>query len=485
MDTYFSADRSTGIVKVSGETEVRLGSPDSFAHVEWKWDGTTLRCANDRYGIYPIYFCDQGHRFTLSPSIDLLLRLTGEYELDDDAVALALRLGSNVANETLFPAIKAVPPNSTLTWTDGVLQIDSTPTVNNCILNISRDDAIDEYARLFSEAVGTSAPRSGKIAVPLSGGRDSRHILLELVRRNFVPDRCLTVRRRPGLDDEDISVARLVCDRLELKHEIVEQTLGRFEAECLKNVETGYAIQEHGWFVALGTFTKNRWENIYDGLAGDVLSAGLFLDQEILDNYRNGKFDLLAEQVLGPEGYIPRLLSSSARKRFSRERAVERLKVELAKHADAPNPVGSFYFWNRTRRCVAQSPFRLLRSTPNIITPYLEPTLFDFLVSLPAEYFLDHTFHTETIRRAYPDYADIPYESKKRQSRPDKATEALLHRQLLELSMQPRREEITNRAFFASRQLAAFISPTARESVASYLEIATGLLQLERLGVTS
>lgn len=483
MDSYFSVDRSTGTIKVNGEKEVSFGNRRSFAYAEWKWDGTTLRCKNDRYGIYPLFYCDQGDRLTLSPSIDLLLRLTGECKLDDDAVALALRLGCNIADETLFPQIKAVPPSSKLTWAEGKLHIESVSTIGGRCNDISRDDAIDEYARLFSRAVTKSLPESGKIAIPLSGGRDSRHILFELIKQKIVPDRCLTVRRRPGIDDEDIRIARLLCDRLGLRHEIVEQTIGRYEAEYQKNVETGYAVQEHGWFVTLGSFTKGRWENIYDGLAGDVLSAGLFLDEELLGLYRTGNFDLLAESVLGPEGFIPRLLTSRSRKRFSRERASEKLKNELIKHANAPNPIGSFYFWNRTRRCVALSPFRLLRDTPNIITPYLEPELFDFLRLLPAEHFLDHTFHTETIRRAYPEYADIPFEDKTRAKGTDPSNNRIYHCNLLDLSLTPRSEKITNRSFFASRRLASIISPAARESVASYLEIATGLLQIERLGI--
>jgi hypothetical protein len=39
------------------------------------------------------------------------------------------------------------------------------------------------------------------------------------------------------------------------------------------------------------------------------------------------------------------------------EVALERLIAELKGHAPSPNPVQSFYFWNRTRRAVALLPF--------------------------------------------------------------------------------------------------------------------------------
>ena len=482
MEKYFSVERRSGEDHVRGDLEESLGNPRSFAFANWKWDGSVFTCTNDRYGIYPIYYCDLGDRFWISPSIDLLLRQTGETELDDDAVALALRLGSNIGDETLFRQIKAVPPNSTLRWQGGKLEIQSVPRVEPAALSVSRDEAIDLFNTAFAEAIRVSAPKEGSIVVPLSGGRDSRHILFELYKQGIVPNRCLTIRRRAGSQDEDVRIAQMICKRLGLSHEIVEQTVDRFSSEFKKNVETGYSVQEHGWFVALGDLVKkNWWVNLYDGLAGDVLSAGLFLDRERLDMFQNEAFDQLAESVLGPEGYIPRLLSTSSLERFSRERAAAKLKAELLKHASAPNPVGSFYFWNRTRRCVALSPFRLLRNTPNLITPFLEDKLFDLLSSLPAEHFLDHSFHTEAISRAYPELSDLAYEDKSLKPVPSREELRSFHRGLMWLSFSPRRQAITDSRFFLIRWLASHVSSRARAAGSAYGELATGLLQLERL----
>lgn len=482
MEPYFSVERRSGEDHVRGDLEASLGNPRSFAFSNWKWDGSVFTCTNDRYGIYPIYYCDLGDRFWISSSIDLLLRQTGETELDDDAVAVALRLGSNIGDETLFRRIRAVPPNSTLRWQCGKLEIKSAPRVEYAVLSVSRDEAIDRFNTAFAEAIRVSAPEEGSIVVPLSGGRDSRHILFELYKQGIVPDRCLTVRRRAGSHDEDVRVAQMICKRLGLRHETVEQTIDRFSTECKKNAETGYSVQEHGWFVALRDFVeKNEWSNVYDGLAGDVLSAGLFLAPERLAMFRNGAFVQLAESVLGPEGYIPGLLTSGSLKRFSRERAANRLKIELEKHASAPNPIGSFYFWNRTRRCVALSPFRLLREAPNVIVPFLEPRLFDLLSCLPAEHFLDHAFHTEAINRAYQELSDLPYEEKFWKPVTNIEEFRSFHRKLLGISLSSRRHSIANRSFFVLRWLASHISSRAQASVGSYGELATGLLQLERL----
>jgi hypothetical protein len=82
---------------------------------------------------------------------------------------------------------------------------------------------------------------------------------------------------------------------------------------------------------------------------------------------------------------------------------------EFLKHANAPNPISSFYFWNRTRRQIALSPYALLGPTHDVYSPYLDNDLFDFLASMPARMFLDRTFHTETIHRAFPQLSHIPW----------------------------------------------------------------------------
>jgi hypothetical protein len=60
-------------------------------------------------------------------------------------------------------------------------------------------------------------------------------------------------------------------------------------------------------------------------------------------------------------------------------------------------------------RYIASAPLGARR----VITPYLEPTLFEFLSRIPPEFTWDHDLHTETIARAYPEWADIPYSGKR------------------------------------------------------------------------
>lgn len=107
----------------------------------------------------------------------------------------------------------------------------------------------------------------------------------------------------------------------------------------------------------------------------------------------------------GPE----HMLALEWRTRFSGELAAEAIAAEAERYYNAPNPVANFYFWNRTRREIALSPYAVQSEIPCVYAPYLDPDLYDFLSSLPAEETLDHNLHTDVIARAYPQYADVPY----------------------------------------------------------------------------
>lgn len=77
--------------------------------------------------------------------------------------------------------------------------------------------------------------------------------------------------------------------------------------------------------------------------------------------------------------------------------------------------MGAFFFWNRTRREIALSPYRILRQT-RVYSPYLDHDVFDLLESLPASFFLSHDFYRVAIARAFPRFKEIPYAAKRTRS---------------------------------------------------------------------
>jgi len=395
----------------------RVGAHDGV-FAEWEWDGARLVAQTDRYGFYPIYYWATDSTIVLSSSIARLVELGAPRDLDDASVAVFLSLGFFLGEATAFRSIHALPPGARLEWTPSALRVSATgPTIPK-EQRLSRSSAIDGYIELFREAI-RRRPAEGRDCLTLSGGRDSRHILLELCRVERPPTLALTSERYPPAAPDDVELARRIAGVTNVRHVVVPTPRRRWAAESQKNRMTSWCTDEHAWLLNAAAAAVREATTLYDGIGGDVLSAGLFLDKIRLTLIRHSA-EAFAEQVTPGHG-VRDLLAPHVRQRFRVEKAYEQVAAEAARHAEAPNPVGSFYFWNRTRREIALSPYALFARVPTVYSPYIDHALFDHLASLPAELFLDHTFHDDTIRRAYPRYADIPFQDKHAPARLDRA----------------------------------------------------------------
>ena len=83
---------------VAGHAEARIAHPwprdpsSSDVFAQWRWDGAALTVHNDRWGFQPIFYVASKNRIAVSPSIHVLLRLGAPVDLDDEALAVFLRL---------------------------------------------------------------------------------------------------------------------------------------------------------------------------------------------------------------------------------------------------------------------------------------------------------------------------------------------------------------------------------------------------------
>lgn len=338
----------------------------------------------DRYGLRPEYRIDNQIR----PRFDISSRVS----LDLDAVSVFVRLGYYIGNSTPLTDVRYAGPEPWITPPQ----------------SISRDAAIDRYGELMAAAVRSRAI-GGPIMLPLSGGQDSRHILFELLEAGKRPV-TITMPQWVPRSNEDMPIARRLAKEFGLRHVRLRGDLCRVVAEQRKNRLTDFLTDEHAWMLPMRRYVRGRQGVIFDGLAGDILSAGLLLREPLLRAFEIGNLDVIADMLLGPEEPWRRILSTSFYRNVVRDRAVAFLKPEIARHLDAPNPVSSFFFWNRTRREVALFGYRLLG---NVQTPYLDAAVYDHLTSLPASMFLDRQFHRETINRRFPEHAHIPFDTKR------------------------------------------------------------------------
>lgn len=417
----FLVTKRDGRWEPSGQAHAEFGHRLPSSHSEadgvfarWHWNGTQLVVDNDRYGFYPLFwFRTTDGGVCVSPSLVALLEHGAPTTFDVDALAVFFRLGYFLGEDTPFSAIRVVPPNAVFVWENGGIECRGRLPAVPDMATISRDDAIDRYIELFARAMAKRAPATDNFAVPISGGRDSRHILLELHRTGFAPAACVSAIDNPPDPNVDPEVAVLLCNALGFDLVVVDQRLSLLDAQLRKNRETHFCANAHGWYLALADYLNGRFDAVYDGIAGDVLSQSSFLHAHLDATFRTRDVGAIAGELLARYGAsaaaVQALLKGELRRAADPQVANQRLAQEVRKHIDAHNPIASFIFWNRTRREIALAPCSLLHGVRHVHAPYLDHDLFDFMATLPAAMLMDRSFHDAVIARAYPGFAHIPY----------------------------------------------------------------------------
>jgi asparagine synthase (glutamine-hydrolysing) len=447
----------------------------------WRWDSNALAIENDRYGFYPLFYYAGKSEFMISPSMLKLVRKGAPSDVDWSALAVFLRLGNYVGVDTPFRHIRLVPPNARVQHEGGCFRISGARPRILPDRSLTREAAIDGYIQVFREAIA-EMQADGEAIVPLSGGRDSRHIFLELCRQKVSPLSALSVKYEPCLETEDVVAARELAMAASTPHATVHVPTSTVVLERRKNRLTHMATLEHRWILPALEQTAKRHATVYEGVAGDTLSTAWGLSPLRLRLLQQGDLPGLAQSYLGVEGYLPHALTREALLHCTQEAAQQRVVEELRSHLDTANPLGSFHFWNRTRRGTALAPCCIWNQASSVWCPYLNGRVFDFLSSIPASLLIHseyHRFHTDVILRAYPKFARVPFARKDAKMRPARLFNWRGARQLAGYEFRRPAGTLLRGSFLAPRIVRALIDPSYVTSVSSLLPISVYLRQLE------
>lgn len=408
-----------GLLKCDGAANALTGyrySDGEGIFNQWQLFPDSVVVSNDFFGFRPLYYKATAGCLRISEDINQLVD-PGE-PLNFRALAVFLRSGDFLGDHTPFLAIKVLPPEARLTFDINGINLQVKQKNVSTGRAVSLEQLHRDYKAIFSASIAQSRQLIGQRSclVPISGGRDSRHILLELHAQQQRMS-CVTVKHQPPKSNEDFNVAALLTEHLTLPHIVLRQSLSYLSAELIKNRLTSYCALEHSWFLPLYNYIKNTQTTfVFDGIGGDILSTGSTrLTTNRLSLARAARWDELAEDLLGTEGYLTDLLAPSLRIKLSRQQAVADMSQELARFADSANPIAQFFFWNRARRTIGSSAFGLLGRVCTPVAPFLDQSLYQLLSTVPAEFFLEQgkkKVHDKLIASCYPDSAGIRYEDK-------------------------------------------------------------------------
>jgi asparagine synthase (glutamine-hydrolysing) len=473
-------DAAAPLIRIVLHPAAFVQGPESFlaghplgGFASWRWDGVQLQAETDRLGLYPLFYTCDETGISLSTSLTALLSSTRSRDWDLDALGVFLRLGYFLSDDTPFRAIRAAPPR--LTWKEGRLWVPKPLPEPRTPAAAARDAVEQEYGRLFREAVRKRIDNR-RTFVPLSGGRDSRHIFLELSRLGASIEAAITTDSWRATERD---VAAELCHRAGVRQIVVPPTYFTLGAALRRNRETSFCCDEHFWSLTVkDRLREESAECIFDGLAGDVLSQSKNLSAERLQWMRRGELSKMARQLVEAEdAFLRQILSRDFLEEMPLARVIEKISEVLAVHQGQPNPVGSFYQWNRMRREIALAPFGILRDFTAHV-PFLDEDLYAFLSCLPAEFLLEEPLHDAVIRREFPEYSDVPYARAKKGAQPARPNAE----DLMELGRYVAAEGgRVRKSGVISRLLGALLRPGSRPTIEAAAKWPVYLRQLSEL----
>jgi asparagine synthase (glutamine-hydrolysing) len=404
-----------GALKISGTPLWTMGSADRepIGQVSARWsisDGE-LVAEVDWSGMANLFYYATPDRVMVSTSPLVLIAEGAPGEWDSGALAVFRYLGYFIEETTPFRAMKVLPPGGRLTWRDGRLQVSGGRPVWTAE-PVSHAAAIEEFQRKMRDSIRACIEAAkGEIVVPLSGGRDSRHILLEMHAQNRLPSRCVTVNRAAHRLDHEARAAAEIAAATGVEHVLIPPPPGLFAAGLQTLVVTHLCSDEIAELTALRRYAIRHPSTYFDGIAGDILTRNKAFTNETCHKLStSGAFSELAEQLCES---IAKIIGRPCDKSSSDyKEAVQRIAETLSRHASAPDPYTSFLFWNRTRREIALSPHRQLMTAREVFCPYLDPHLAQFLGSLPFAVTSSGHFHDDAIEAHYPLASTVSYADK-------------------------------------------------------------------------
>src|SRR5262249_57737343 len=84
-------------------------------------------------------------------------------------------------------------------------------------------------------------------------------------------------------------VGASLCHALGLRRLTLEQSESMMQAESDKNLRTGFCSFEHNWYLVVADHLNRTAGLVYDGIGGDVFSAGLFLSPRRIELCEEGR----------------------------------------------------------------------------------------------------------------------------------------------------------------------------------------------------
>jgi asparagine synthase (glutamine-hydrolysing) len=387
----------------------------------WDERRNQLLIANDRFGLYPLFYTHRSHRLIFAPEMKgILCDDTFPRKLDLTALAQYIRFQHLLGERTFFEDIQLLPAASLLIYDLSTSSCSVKPywTFDDIPYRseVSFHEAVRETGRLLHLAVQRLSGDTYQPGVYLSGGLDSRTIL-GLIKRRPVVSLTYGVR-----NCRDVHYARRIAQAVGSDHYWFDLPDGEWvkeHADFHLDLTEGF----HSWIHAHGISTLPQARELMDvaligwdggtvmGHIDSIEPLQLFAvdDAALITRL----FYLFNQKYTWPsltESEENLLYCEPIRKKVQ-GLAFDSFRAEMSCYLGDRSDVRGEYFYIRNH-CgrLTHNLITFTRSHVEVRFPFFDYDLFEFLYSLPAWVRGHQVLYRAVIQRETPRLAYIPYD---------------------------------------------------------------------------
>jgi asparagine synthase (glutamine-hydrolysing) len=225
----------------------------AFIVMIWNRSRQEVIIANDRFGLYPLYYAHYDGKLIFAPEMKgILCDANFHKELDLIALAEYVRFQHLLGDKTFFEGLKLLPNASLLRYNIGTDSLTVQPywdfsQIPQLPASLTFEDVAEEAGRLLRAAVNKLTEGNYRFGVYLSGGVDSR-VILGLVDRDKFPITTITFGQQGC---RDVVYAQEIAAKVGTEHHYFEFPNGKWVKDF---VDFHLELTEgfHSWIHAHG-----------------------------------------------------------------------------------------------------------------------------------------------------------------------------------------------------------------------------------------
>ena len=200
-----------------------------------------LYLVRDRYGVKPIYYHQENDQFIYASELRPIKAIINT-KIDKDSLATLLKLRYNPAPTTLYNNISKLRAGHILEYDlkNNKSEIFSFIDPISINKNISFDNALQQYGKLFEQAIKRQLLADVEVGILLSGGIDSALVAYFAQKYSDKPVKTFTIGFEEDDDSDETLDAKQTAKILGTEHYEIKITDSQFEEifkNCIKIVE--------------------------------------------------------------------------------------------------------------------------------------------------------------------------------------------------------------------------------------------------------